>query len=279
MANDRRSFARTQDDEKNIHAGHRERLVNRYLRYGARVFTSVQLLEILLFSALPRIDTNIIAHRLINRFGSINAVLNASENELCSVCGIGKKTAHFLIKFGKIIDELKKEPEQVKLNDYSCFMEFVRSFESNKRSAFAVFFNKSASICHIQELECDPYKDWVLPAETATSIIRMRPSFYMLIVNCPKGINNNVVNLIEFYLRYLNRMDVINIDTVLLQNGRVRCFEYSEPLFSSKFLAELIKNSRPYTEEIFLSGELMQRERLFNELVSDNHYYIKKREY
>lgn len=88
MANDRRSFARTQDDEKNIHAGHRERLVNRYLRYGARVFTSVQLLEILLFSALPRIDTNIIAHRLINRFGSINAVLNASENELCSVCGI-----------------------------------------------------------------------------------------------------------------------------------------------------------------------------------------------
>jgi len=61
-------------DEGAIHQGHRERLRVRFLEEGLDGFEDHQVLELLLFYAIPRTDTNPIAHRLINRFGTLSAV-------------------------------------------------------------------------------------------------------------------------------------------------------------------------------------------------------------
>ena len=79
-----------------IHKGHRERIKIRFLEEGLDNFTDIQVLELLLFYAIPRRDTNPIAHALLNRFGSLSQVLEASVEELKKVEGIGQEAAVFL---------------------------------------------------------------------------------------------------------------------------------------------------------------------------------------
>lgn len=83
--------------KKDLHAGHRDRLRRRFLREGLEQFEPHNVLELLLFYAIPRQDTNELAHRLINSFGSLSAVFDAPVEELIQVDGVGQNTA-LLIK-------------------------------------------------------------------------------------------------------------------------------------------------------------------------------------
>ncbi|MEG0768670.1 MAG: DNA repair protein RadC [Ruthenibacterium sp.] len=80
------------------HDNHRKRVYARFLREGLADFEEHNALEFLLFLARARGDTNLLAHQLIERFGSIAAVLDASEEELREVKGIGE-TAAVTLKF------------------------------------------------------------------------------------------------------------------------------------------------------------------------------------
>ena len=82
--------------DSSIHKDHRKRLKNRYLENGLDSFTDIQMLELLLFYAIPRRDTNPIAHALLNRFGSLSQVLEAGVEELQKVEGVGPEAALFL---------------------------------------------------------------------------------------------------------------------------------------------------------------------------------------
>ena len=79
-----------------IHEGHRERLKKRFRENGLDSFSEFQILELLLFYIIPRRDTNPIAHRLIERFGSLHQVLEAPVEELEKVEGIGPNAALLL---------------------------------------------------------------------------------------------------------------------------------------------------------------------------------------
>lgn len=78
------------------HDGHRERLRQRFMKHGLDVMPDDQVLELLLFYAVPRQDTNVLARRLLAHFGSISAVLEAPLQELKSVGGIGDNAAVLL---------------------------------------------------------------------------------------------------------------------------------------------------------------------------------------
>ncbi len=76
-----------------IHDGHRQRLRDCFREDGLAGFDAVRALELLLQYAIPRKDTNPIAHALLDRFGSLQNVFDASEQELCQVEGIGPSAA------------------------------------------------------------------------------------------------------------------------------------------------------------------------------------------
>lgn len=79
-----------------VHDGHRERKRAQFRAHGADSFADHELLELLLFYAIPRQDTNPVAHALIDRFGSLDRVLSAPAEELEKVPGVGPGAAILL---------------------------------------------------------------------------------------------------------------------------------------------------------------------------------------
>ncbi len=100
------------EKSKNIHEGHRERLRQRFLDDGLKNFQDHNVLELLLFYSVPFKDTNEEAHNLIETFGSLSGVFDASFDDLCRVKGIGARSAALI----KMIPELFQKYEIDKKN-------------------------------------------------------------------------------------------------------------------------------------------------------------------
>lgn len=79
-----------------IHEGHRARKKKQFLSYGLEPLADHEALELLLYYAIPRADTNPVAHRLIEHFGSLSEVLSARPEELTEVEGVGENAAILL---------------------------------------------------------------------------------------------------------------------------------------------------------------------------------------
>ena len=86
-----------------VHDGHRERLRARFAEHGLDSFNELNALELLLCYAIPRRDTNEIAHRLLDAFGSLSGVFQASLQELTSVPGIGENAATLILMVPQIV--------------------------------------------------------------------------------------------------------------------------------------------------------------------------------
>ena len=79
-----------------IHDGHREKMRQRFMTGGLDAFADHEFLELLLYYAIPRRDTNPIAHALMERYGSLPAVLSAPMEDLKRTEGIGESAAVLL---------------------------------------------------------------------------------------------------------------------------------------------------------------------------------------
>jgi DNA repair protein RadC len=95
--------------------GHRGRLKERFLNDGLDRFNEINALELLLFYTIPRTDTNPIAHRLLDRFGSFSAVLDADYSELLEVNGVSDHTATFL----KLLPEAARYYQSSKIVEHT----------------------------------------------------------------------------------------------------------------------------------------------------------------
>jgi DNA repair protein radc len=92
-----------QDQPNDYHSGHRERLKKRFLSEGFAHFEPHSILEMILFYAVPRRDTNPIAHRLLDYFGgSLVRVFDAPIEELIKVEGVGQSAATLIKMFPEV---------------------------------------------------------------------------------------------------------------------------------------------------------------------------------
>ncbi len=69
---------------------HRKRLRDRFMAGGPEALPDYEMLELVLFRAIPRRDVKPLAHALLARFGSFNAVISAPDDQLCAVSGVGE---------------------------------------------------------------------------------------------------------------------------------------------------------------------------------------------
>lgn len=99
------------------HEGHRQRMLDTYLKNGIDAFSDVQVLEFLLGYALARVDTNGLAHALLDHFGALHKVFDAPVEQLIQVKGVGLRTAA-LIRF---TGTLWNRTEVSRLSGVKCF--------------------------------------------------------------------------------------------------------------------------------------------------------------
>lgn len=111
----------------NEHAGHRERVRDKFLENGFDVFEAHEALEMYLFYAIPRRNTNPLAHRLLDRYTNIAGVCDAPIDELMKDFGLSKSAAVFL----KMLPEMSRLYNESKLSydnviDYENLGEIFR---------------------------------------------------------------------------------------------------------------------------------------------------------
>ena len=115
--------------ENNLHQGHRERMRERIAQQGFESLADHEALEVLLYLTNPRKNTNVMAHALLKRFGSFSRVLDAEEEELCKVEGVGPATARML----HLMPEICKYYTRCRASEENCLRTTEQLAEFLKR--------------------------------------------------------------------------------------------------------------------------------------------------
>lgn len=98
-----------QAKEKNPHEGHRQRMKERFLQEGLSHFSGHEVLEMLLYYAIPYRDTNDLGHTLENSFGSLAKVLEADYQDLIKVDGVTPHIATLITLCGQLARRYQRE--------------------------------------------------------------------------------------------------------------------------------------------------------------------------
>lgn len=122
-----------------MHEGHRQRILQR-LEESGESLQDHELLEMMLFNAIPRKNTNGIAHSLIDAFGSLYGVFHATPAQLRSVKGVGPEVAAFLRCNGLIFSRIEKpKTNPIKFNLQSFSEHVSKSFASLDQEVIEIF--------------------------------------------------------------------------------------------------------------------------------------------
>ena len=125
-------------ENPNVHAGHRERIREQYLRDGMDGFSDVQVLELLLYYTNKVKDTNETAHHLLDAFGSLKGVFEARTEQLVKVEGVGKESAilinMMLGLFHRYNKCLAMEKEKQKIANRSVAQDYCKALMAGQRT-------------------------------------------------------------------------------------------------------------------------------------------------
>lgn len=124
-----------------VHDGHRERLRQSYLEHGLQSMNDINALELLLFYAIPRRNTNELAHRLLERFGNLDGVFSAPVEDLCEVEGIGENAAALIT----LIPEIMKKSRLSKSRE----IKQIRSSEDAGAFLLPYFMNEKDEVVYL----------------------------------------------------------------------------------------------------------------------------------
>lgn len=176
-----------------IHAGHRERMKQRFEETGLDSFADVNALELLLFYVIPRKDTNPLAHTLLDRFGSLKGVLEASIADLQTVKGIGENTATFIRLVAEISRRylLSKRSTRERLNEPEDAFSYVLplfAFSSIERLFVICLDTENRVICHREIAQGDADSVYGNPRKIISIASETHAAKLILSHNHPSGV-------------------------------------------------------------------------------------------
>lgn len=177
--------------QESLHGGHRERLINKFIEFPD-AFSDHELLEIFLFTVMPRKDTNALAHRLIQSFGNVSKVFSATAEQLMTVNGVGKAVAAQIVLHGKLMKKLAAiKPEDGK--SFSSVdkirQEIVSLFRGAKAEKFYAFLLGDAfqNVFRLEYLGNTESAVFANVAEIARAMSLHKPKYVVIAHNHPSG--------------------------------------------------------------------------------------------
>ena len=215
-----------------MHEGHRQRLTARYVSGGLEGFEEHEVLELLLFYAVPRVDTNPIAHRLIERFGSLAGVLEATPKDLEETAGIGARTAAFLSMMPDMArayekSRLGKRPVIRSVRD-AC--DFAKSLLFGKpyEQFYVVWLGTQGRVIHFERLsEGSSTESPVYVSKVAAAALRHHAAKGFITHNHPGGTPRPSpadVEATQLVLRALSTLGIELVDHVIVSDGQTFSF-------------------------------------------------------
>ena len=205
---------------RDMHEDHRQRLRERFLAEGLESFEPHQALELLLCYAIPRRDTNELAHALIDHFGSLAAVLDAHPDDLTTVPGVGRNAAVLLA----LMNPLWRLYRRQSLEDNTQVIDNYRTACSFAVSLFAGRVNEALYLlcmdpgCRV--LRCQLLQEGTVnevsvhPRTVVEAAIRSNATQVILMHNHPKGDLQPSANDLTYTRRLLFALQSIGVDVV-----------------------------------------------------------------
>ncbi|OQB23480.1 MAG: hypothetical protein BWY11_01779 [Firmicutes bacterium ADurb.Bin182] len=174
-----------------MHEGHRARLRKSYIESGADVLEDHRLLELLLTFSIPRKDTNELAHLLIDRYGSLKAVLSADIRDIQAVEGIGENSAVLLNLAGDIIRRIGMgRSESIKLKTASDAARHCIALLSRQKyeAMYVLSLDKNKKLLHADKISSGTLGETVIyPRLVIECALRHHAYSVILAHNHPSG--------------------------------------------------------------------------------------------
>ena len=174
-----------------VHHGHRQRMRRKLSDYGARVFDTYELLEMLLYYTVPVKDTNPLAKRLLSRFRDIDGVLSASVEELTEVEGIGERSAELIASVGALFAVCRDESDAVgrSFENYDALGRYLaKSIGGDEFSVVVLSFDNKMRLIGRDDLySFDFASAGVKPRDFVDALLKKDASVAVIAHNHPHG--------------------------------------------------------------------------------------------
>lgn len=177
------------DDHK---LGHRDRLRHRFIDGGDKALADYELLELILFTAIPRKDVKPIAKDLIAKFGTLHKMFEASIADIATVKGLSENTATFLKSIHAIHKRAMKDGLLNKpvLNNWDRLLEYCHAaMAEDSIERFRVLYLNRKNILIEDEIHADGTIDGanVYTREIMKKAMNLGATALVLIHNHPSG--------------------------------------------------------------------------------------------
>lgn len=172
--------------------GHRKRLRERLRRGGYVALQDYELLELILFRALPRGDVKPLARNLLAQFGDLSGVLSATEARLLEVTGIGQEviTEFRLIEAVALNFGQSRIMHKPALANWNQMISYCRTkiAEKNKEEFHVLFLDKKNHIIADEMMGSGTVDHApVYPREVIKRALELSASALILVHNHPSG--------------------------------------------------------------------------------------------
>ncbi len=218
---------------ENPHAGHRERMRRRFLDEGLDSFADHEVLEYALFSAVPRGDTNEIAHRLMARFGSQAAVFEAAPADLAAVEGMGPLSAALLSFVPQLARRYLKDcvaTEKPCLKTSEEAMAYAIPLMAGRADEvfYVVSLDAACRVMHAALLAHGTVAEVRLhPRQVVETALRSRASSVLFIHNHPAGTarpSTDDLRLTETLVKVLQPLSIKVLDHIIVAGDQAYSF-------------------------------------------------------
>ncbi len=205
--------------QKNLHAGHRERLRDKYIRSAGNGMEDHEILELLLFYSIPVRNTNDTAHLLLERFGSIRGVFDADIKELAKVDNLGEKSALLIKTVASCISRynLCSTDTRRPFSTFAQISEYLQNLyagEANE-TAYLMLFNNSMRLLGTERIGSGSVND--LPVNMRAivqAVYNYNASYVILAHNHPAGIAIPSGSDIEMTYRLHRALECMGINFI-----------------------------------------------------------------
>ncbi len=217
--------------DADLHKLHRSRMRESFRTSGFNGFHEHNILEMLLFYSIPRIDTNEIAHRLLNNFGSLHGVFDADIEQLVTVPGIGIEAATLIKFFPAVFKayELSKSRDKCSILDSQTAVEYLSGYFKTATSEILVALFLDAQGVPINQFEYTQYKidevDIDLSNLTRLALLN-RAKGVILAHNHVTGFanpSNNDIEFTEMLAKQLKTVDITLCEHLIFANNDICC--------------------------------------------------------